>query len=116
MKDSRCQDAEFPSQPLGQVGWAVATTHELTLPPLLPQHDGLLDGDLAGSINHIGPAVPEMPQSFELASVVSPHIAPLLGGAVMSESAVELDVYAVRLEQYVEVLDTLSAPGRLAST
>jgi hypothetical protein len=82
---------------------------------LLPQHKCLLHGYGAGAIDHVRPAVPQVTQLSDLTPVVSAHVSPPLGRPVVSEAAVELDVYAVRLDEDVEVLRSVTSSRRLSS-
>jgi hypothetical protein len=81
---------------------------------LLPQDHALFDGRLAGSIDQVSPAVSKVSQPLHLASVVPPHVAPDLPGAVMAQPSVELDVESVLLDEYVEILGAASGASNLS--
>jgi hypothetical protein len=53
-------------------------------------------------------------QLSDLTPVVSAHVSPPLGRTVVSEAAVELYVYAVRLDEDVEVLRSVTSSRRLS--
>jgi hypothetical protein len=76
----------------------------------------LLGCDLTRTIDDVCPAVAEVPEAGDLASVVATHVAPSFASPIVAEASVELDVESELLDDDIQVLNLAAGATHLPTT